>query len=193
MKLGDIAEIRVGLVLARKKADSKAEIAKKYKVLTLKSFENNGYLNTEQLDNFESSEELSDEYLTQQGDVVIRLSEPNTAVYIDENLTGLVIPSLFCVIRINSGNQYLMPEFLTMYLNSSHVKRQISKYQIGTTIATIPTSFLRKLNIKQIDLKKQMQLVEFSKLYLKEKGLLNQLIDEKEKLYTTLINKIINF
>lgn len=188
MKLNQIADIRTGLVLSRKKAESKNDIFK-YKVLTLKSFIQDGILDTNALEVFESVEELSSEYLTHLNDVVIRLSEPNTAIYISENDEGCVIPSQFCVIRPRVDR--LLPEYLSIYLNSKFAKKEISKYQLGSTIPTIQLGFLKELVIKQIDIDTQKRVIEFNKLYLKEKKLLNQLIEEKEKLYSGLIDKIL--
>ena len=98
LKLDDIATISTGVVVSRKKADFSP--VKTYKMLTLKSFEESGWINKKELDKFDSSEVLSEQYLTQNGDVVIRLSSPNTTIYIEQEESGLVITSLFAVISI---------------------------------------------------------------------------------------------
>ncbi len=55
----------------------------------------------EQLDGFDAAEQLSPEYLTQVGDVIIRLTSPYTAVLIDEASAGMVVSSNFVIIRAN--------------------------------------------------------------------------------------------
>ncbi|SHJ48134.1 restriction endonuclease subunit S [Tepidibacter formicigenes] len=189
MKLENIAEIRTGLVLSRKKAKSSPE--KIYKILTLKSFEEHGEININELEEFESSELLSPLYLTKKGDVIIRLSSPYTAVYIEENLEGVVIPSLFSVIRLKN-NKDILPEFLALYLNSDYGKRHINKFAVGSAISTISTNFLKSFIVKEFSKDIQTRMVEINKLHIREKKLLKNLIEEKETLNKSIINSIIN-
>ncbi|MCK4257853.1 MAG: restriction endonuclease subunit S [Halanaerobiales bacterium] len=189
MKLSHIAEIRTGLVVARKKATSLP--AKKYKMLTLKSFEDYGQINMNALGEFESIENLPPQYTTHIGDVVIRLSYPYTAVYIDKSKEGILIPSLFSVIRLNDEN-IIKGEFLALYLNSDRMKKLISRYSIGSAISIITTSFIKDIKIENIPIDKQEKLIQLSKLHLKEVRLLKKLIKEKETLYKAIVNTIIN-
>ncbi|SHK33037.1 restriction endonuclease subunit S [Tepidibacter formicigenes] len=188
MRLCQIADIRTGLVVARKKATSSP--AKKYKMLTLKSFEDYGYINMNELEEFESTEKLSPQYITQIGDVIMRLSYPYTAVYIDKSNKGILIPSLFNVIRLQD-EKTIKGEFLALYLNSDHMKKLISRYSIGSAISIIKTSFIKDIKIENIPLDKQEKLVQINKLHLKEVTLLTDLIKEKETLYKGMFSTII--
>lgn len=188
MRLNQIADIRSGLVISRKKATSSP--VKKYKMLTLKSFKNYGYINLNELEEFESIEELPPQYITQIGDVIIRLSSPYTAVYIDKSNEGILIPSLFNVIRLGDNNT-IRGEFLALYLNSDHMKKLISRYSIGSAISIIKTSFIKEIKIKNISLHKQEKLIQINKLHIKEVALLTDLLDEKESLYKAVVNTII--
>lgn len=188
MKLSEIANIRTGLVVARKKATSSP--AKKYKMLTLKSFEDYGYINTNCLEDFKSIEKLPPQYTTHIGDVVMRLSYPYTAVYIDKSNESILIPSLFSVIRLRNEN-IIKGEFLALYLNSSHMNKLISKYSIGSAISIIKNSFIKNIQIPNIPICKQEKLIQINKLHLKEVHLLNSLIKEKETLYKGIVNSII--
>lgn len=188
MKLSKLADIRTGLVVARKKAD-KADInVKTYKLLTLRSFDTDGLVNTAYIDDFVTNQYISNEYITQEGDVVIRLSEPNTAVCIDHSLSGFIIPSLFAVIRLKS--ELLSRQYLSWLLNSQHIKREMQKSLIGSAIQIINTGFLQELQIKLIPLERQQRIAEMNKLCVREKMLLTQLIKEKEILYKLAINQI---
>jgi len=189
MKIGDASEIRMGVVLSRKKATTNSNHCKKYKTLTLKSFREEGILELDDLEEFESAEELDDKYLSQEGDVVIRLSYPNTAIYIDSEIVGYVIPSQFSVIRLNTDK--ILPEFLAIYLNGSKVKKKIAKQQFGATIPVIKNSFLQNLKIKDLALETQRAIVDMYRLHLAEKELLNNLIEEKEKLFNAVFNQLI--
>ena len=97
MKLEKIADISTGLVLSRKKSSNNEGFV--YELLTLKSFNENVYIEDEYLDNFISEEKIKSQYLTQEGDIIVRLSSPNTAIYITKEYENMVIPSLFAIIR----------------------------------------------------------------------------------------------
>ncbi len=188
-KIGDIASITTGLVVKRKQAELPEEAKKKYKMLTLKSFEQDGWLNVEELEDFESNEILDDKYLTQEGDVIVRLSYPNTAIVIDKDNVGLLIPSLFTVIRLETD--ILIPEYLSIYLNSDKMKRYYSKRLIGSAIQIIKTSILRNVIVRFPDINQQKKVVEINKLILKEKKLLSKLVEEKAKYHKAIINKML--
>ena len=101
MKLGELATVRSGLVLSRKQAHKGAPIKMRYPLLSFRAIHPNGYIDMEQLDGFDAAEQLSPEYLTQIGDVIIRLTSPYTAVLIDEASAGMVVSSNFVIIRVD--------------------------------------------------------------------------------------------
>ena len=187
MKLGQIANISSGLVVARKKAELKPSI--KYSILTLKSFAEDGWIDNEELEEFESIEALSSQHLTQQGDVIVRLSYPHTAVTITGGLEGLLIPSLFAVIRLNTDT--ILPEYLSMYLNSEIARKQLVKDSFGTALTIIRTGSLKELEVKEIPINEQIKLVNIMMLHIKEKMLLNNLLQEKERLFKAVLKKIL--
>jgi restriction endonuclease S subunit len=188
MKLGRIAEIRTGLVLSRKKTNLESSATKTYKLITLKSFHSDGFIDKEELDEFKTDDCLSDEYITQSRDVVIRLSAPYTAVAMTEELAGCVISSLFGIIRIKTYD--IQPEYIAWYLNSKYTAGQIHREQVGSAIQVIKTSFLEELRIDIPTLDWQRQIAEFNSLYLREKNLLYRLIVEKETLHKEAMNQI---
>ncbi len=188
MKLGKISKINTGLVLNRKKAESEKTAKRKYKLLTLKSIQNNGKIEKESLEEFYSNEVLAENYITSKGDVVIRISEPNTAVFINEDLEGILVPSQFCLIRVEEKK--INPEFLVWYLNSEYIKKKIQKSLIGSAIGIIKTSFLNDLEIKIFSIEKQEKIIKINDLKDKEEELLNKLLEEKQKMYSYLTKKI---
>jgi len=88
MKLINMSKAQTGLVLVRKRADAKDKGAHKYRMLTLKSFDPKGWLNEDKLDVFFSKEKLENKYLTNNGDAIIRLTIPYTAICINESQEG---------------------------------------------------------------------------------------------------------
>lgn len=190
MKLGKIADIRTGLVLTRKKAAVQYEVKKTYKLITLKNIEDNGAFNEEAFEIFESNDELDEEYFTEAGDVLFRLSSPYTAVYIDQRTAGLLVPSYFSIIRIKT-TKYL-PEYIAWYLNSNKVKKELIKSHTGTAMSTTNNAILSSIEIKEIPIGDQKRIAQIKKLYLREWKLLNRLIKEKEKYYLGVTNKLID-
>ncbi|MFI8714530.1 restriction endonuclease subunit S [Brevibacillus brevis] len=188
MRLGDIAEIRTGLVLTRKKATIQYNIQAKYRLLTLKNIDESGIFNNESFDEFLSNDLLEKHYFTEIGDVLIRLSQPNTAVFVDEQYYGLLVPSSFAIIKVNQ--LMCMPEYLAWYLNSDEVKKEFERSQAGTRIPTTNKNVLETLQISLVTLEKQEAIMELFKLHQKEKALYIKLIQEKEHWFKALSKKI---
>ena len=82
MTIGEIAGVRTGLVTARKKKSVSSARTYEYQLLNLKCIADEGYINKVYIETYETSEELKDNYLTQMGDILVRLSSPYTAVLI---------------------------------------------------------------------------------------------------------------
>ncbi len=80
IKLQEFFEINTGLVLSRK--ESKTDDYYLYEQIALKSINENGYVEISNLEEFRSQEKISGKYITEIGDIVIRLTSPYTAVAI---------------------------------------------------------------------------------------------------------------
>lgn len=190
MKLRDIAEVRTGLVLARKAAGLDDATALKYKQLNLKCIREHGEIDIAAMDVFFSTEELGYNYLTHQGDVIVRLSAPYTAVLITEETQGFVVSSHFCMIRVREGKG--VPEYLKWLLNSQMVKAQIVKNSTGVTYASIKPSFYSELEIKLLTVEQQKKIALIYSASQKELALLDELKYNKERLYQTILNNLYN-
>ncbi len=190
MKLKDIAIIRTGLVLSRKKATSIDIIHKVYKQITLKSFTNNIFLKNDSFDEFHSREEINEDYISNTGDVIVRLREPNIAICIKEHEEGMIIPSFMSIIRPNKN--IICSEYLAFYLNSTIVKRILKKEIKGTTIPMIKSNDLSQLDITLPSLQEQKEIVEYLKLAQQECNLLEKLKEQKENYAKCVFNTIIN-
>ena len=190
MKLRDIAEIKTGLVLARKAADPDDVTALTYKQLNLTCIREHGEIDIAAMDTFFSTEELGYNYLTHRGDVIVRLSSPYTAVLITDETQGFVVPSHFCMIRVREGKS--VPAYLKWLLNSEMVKAQIAKNSTGVTYASIKPSFYSELEIKPLTVAEQKKIALIYSTSQKELALLDELKDNKERLYQTILNNLYN-
>ena len=185
MKLGDAATVRSGLVLSRKQAREPSKM--RYRALNLRSINPEGYIDTESLDVFEASEQLSPEYLSQSGDVIVRMSAPYTAVLIDDNTAGIVISSNFVVIRCNKRE--IIPEYLFWLINTPEAKKKVYENATSNMLATVKAKYFTDYEIVPMPIEDQRQIAAMNTLAKKEARLLRQLADEKEKIYEQAIQR----
>lgn len=189
MLLGEIAEIKTGLVLTRKKATIEYNVQATYKLLTLKNINEDGRFNDEPFDEFKSSERLEGHYFTEEGDVLMRLSYPNTAICVGNEQSGLLVPSYFAIIKVDKSK--FSPDYIAWYLNLDTVKKELERSQAGTRIPSTNKNVLKTITVIPIELSKQHAITELLKLHHKEKSLYQKLIEEKEQLFKALSYKFI--
>jgi len=186
MKLKDFANVRTGFVLSRKQADAQTGI--RYPLLNLRCIQKEGVVNLNEADEYVAKEPLKEEYLSQKGDVVVRLSTPYTAVLIDESTSGMAFSSNFAVVRIKNEN--LLPGFLCWWLNTQEVNRTIYKSATSNILGTARANFLADLELIVPSIENQNKIARLCQLAKKEIQLLKELINEKEKLYSQRLEQI---
>lgn len=187
--LNDIAEVMVGLVLTRRQQEDEKAISFKYKALNLKCLNNDGWIEVDDLDHFNSKEELTDRYLTLEGDIVIKLTTPYTTGYISKDLEGLVVPSQFAIIR--TKDDLINPEYLSMYLNSEKVKHDIWVSSTGVVVPVLKISELREFIIPVPNEIRQEQIADINRLMIKEMKLYEELIKEKELYNKEILSRLL--
>lgn len=184
MKLQDIANVYIGVVLKRKEAVYKGSKTNKYKVFNIRCYEEKI-----EYDDFYSMEDLSS-YVTQKGDLIFRLSLPGKIILVDEETEGLLINNLYCIIRCN--NKDTNKEFLKWFLESEEASRQLETITIGTVVKSIPVAKLRLIEIPNISFGEQEKISKLISSWNRQKKLYNQIIIQKERYYNSIINKAIN-
>lgn len=185
----DLADVMVGLVLNRKEANPTTLPIYYYKALTLKSLNSEGWIDKTLLDDFKSIENLDEKYLCLEGDVLIKITPPYTAVAINKELHGTVIPAQFIIIRLKG--KAVVPEYLAFYLNADEMKREIMLSATGNIVSMLRIGTIRDLKIPIPDLEKQLKIGEVSKLIIEERHLMNKLLETKEKYYQALTKSLI--
>ncbi len=188
-KINDFAIVRTGLVLSRKKQKFVSFESFKYKQIGLRCFTSSTSLDKTQMDDFVSAEIINDKYLTQEGDVVVRLRSPGTAVYIDKEDEGLLISSLLAVIRVDDPR--LDPRYLAYYINSHFSQKLLQREIKGTAIPMLKTKDLEKLQLTVPSLEEQKKAVRFLDLAEREQKLLLTLAKEKEQFSQAVLDTII--
>ena len=190
MLLCDVAEVRTGLVIARKKASDDAEVKLKYTALNLRCAAADGYLDLDNAEEYYSAEPLKSEYLTREKDILIRLSAPYTVVFVTSpEQCGYVIPSHFAIVRADKTKA--APEYLNWFLKRDAVKQKIMQNVSGSTaFGTISSGFIANLKIRDIPISEQKTLGNMLLLAEKEQELLHKLTEAKALYNKAIVNKI---
>lgn len=190
MTIGEIAVVRTGLVTARKKRDISSLQIYEYRLLNLKCIANEGYIDESNIEPYELSEELKEDYLTRMGDILVRLSAPYTAVLIDQpNLCGIVVPSHFAIIRVDE--RYAVPEYIFWSLRRDKNRITMMQNSSGSTaFGTISSGLIASLPITLLPLQKQKIIGDLLRLSEREQELLTNLAEEKKTYNTLLLNQI---
>ena len=185
MKLSDMASVRSGLVLSRKQAREASEI--NYPLLTLRAINPGGYIDLNETDVYHAAEMLGGEYLTQTGDVVIRLTAPYTAVLIEEATAGMVVSSNFVIIR--ADRRQILPEFLYWLINTQPVKRSIYENTSSNMLGAIKAKYFSDFELAPITMEQQGFIADMNLLGMKESRLLRELAAEKEKYHALILER----
>ena len=185
MKLQSLAGVRSGLVLSRKQ--SKEPTDYRYPLINLRCIQQEGNIDLHKADIYEAKESLKEEYLSRQGDIVVPLPAPYTAVLIDDTTSGMVISSNFVVIRIE--DKRLLPEYLFWLLNTQKVRHKIYENTTSNMLGAIKAKFLMDFELVLLPIEVQQKIAQLNLLAKKESQLLKELAAEKEKLYSSLLDQ----
>lgn len=188
-KISEFATLQSGLVLNRREARFEEETEVIYNRLNLRSLNEYGEIKSENLDFFPSKSLLDDPFLTQKGDVVVKLSAPLFPTVIEESNINLVIPSQLAVIRI--FDQKVIPEYVRYYLSTDGVSKYITSVEGGTVLHSIKINTLADLKIPIPTVEKQRLIVNIAQTNSKIEKLYNELVKQESKLATAKIQKFL--
>ena len=186
MQLNKIADVRSGLVITRKQATQPEDAVCTYQLLNLKAVTDSGSIDRAALLPFHATEQLADRYLTHSGDIIVRISEPYTAVCITEDTAGLLVPSHFVIVRTET--EKALPEYVAWYLNRDRIRKKFRLSCAGVLLQIKPST-VAETEIKLPDLDKQQQIVKLNQLAQTELALLEKQFALKQLYYKKLIEK----
>ena len=189
MKLSDFATLQSGLVLNRKEARSEEETAKYYKRINMRSLNEYGGLDRNDLDIFPSVEILDSAVLTQPNDIIVKLFTPIYPTLISEEDKGFIIPSQLVVIR--AFDDQVLPEYLRYYLSAPEVSELMLSIEGWRSQRTIKVSTFADLEIPIPSIEKQKLIAKISAINSQRERLYKELIEEEKKLTTLKLQKYI--
>ncbi len=183
-RISGIAQTIGGQITSRIQADQrKNELVKgKIKVLAPKAI-SGGQINNDDLYELEYKTEPDEKKTTQRGDIVLKLSTPYDAVYIDEKNAGLLVTSFCAIVRCNQ--KQVNPKFLTAFFNSESYRNQVLKEVSGATVPMLTIGKINEVELNMYDPKEQEQIAEYYECIVEKEALYKKTISlEKEKLDT---------
>ena len=189
MKIGDIAEVIVGVVPTRKRANYKTDKTNQYELFNLRTYESRQNEDKIPYEEFISEEDLSS-YVVRKDDLLLRLAFPLKVIIVDDELDGKLITNQYVSIRMDVTKYN--PGFLKWYLESNDLRHQLEKYIVGTAIRTIPVVKIREILLPNVDINTQEELGKLVRCWEAQKKRYNYLIAQKELYYNSIIETIIN-
>ena len=110
------------------------------------------------------------------------------AVLVDEDLKQTVASPHFFILRIKSERP-VRPDYLVWYINHTRAQRYFSKHVAGTALPHINRQTLEDLPVILPPLQVQERIVNAHRCRLKEKALLETLIEKKKLFLDELLDK----
>lgn len=188
-KLKNLASFHSGLQLSRVQHQEDNE-GFSYKVIRISDFGNFGTLKLENIEQITFSKPIPKSNLTQEGDVLVRLKAPLSAVYITKDYAGCVFSSVMAVIQTNPSK--LSSQYLAYYLNSSMPQGYFQERSTNGTMM----SFLRLIDLKELEIylpsvEQQKKIVQFIRESNKKIALLQEKISAEISLKNERFKQLI--
>ncbi len=111
------------------------------------------------------------------------------AVLVDQDIKNTVAGSHFFILRIKQDRQDVRPDYLTWYINHKQAQRYFSRHVSGTALPHVNRGTLENLPVIAPPLDVQEYIVKLHNCRLKEKVLLEKLIDKKKQFLDVLLDK----
>jgi len=131
-------------------------------------------------------DERTAKHLLQDKDLLfIAKGENNRACLYYEHYGKAIASSLFLVIRVQTND--LLPEYLQWLINAPSTQNKLSLFARGSHIPSISKKYLGELEVYLPPLKTQQQILQVQQHWQKEKSIHQQLLQEKEHYYQSLL------
>ena len=187
MTLDKIASVIAGQIMTRVTADKDAgdQVVESVKVLIPKAI-SSGVIVKEDLGDAELSKQIDEDKYTHEGDVVIKLSTPYDAAYVNAEDAGIAIPSFCAAIRITDENK-LDAQYLSAFLNSSYVRDELTAKVVGSTRPMIKITDIRALEVPELNMKDMQDIGKAFVLSGQKKATLQEMINNETKLMENIV------
>lgn len=188
-KLKDLCEIKTGIPTGRAKKLNEEEEGHQIKVLLPKAMSEGVIVEKELGSQVVGS--VKDDFFTQEGDVVIKLSTPYDSVYIDKEHEGLLVTSFAMLIRKKEDIELNM-QYLSMFLNASHTNEILQSTIASQSVAKLLRRHdVADLEITLVPLERQKLLANLFEAIIERRQYYERLIElDRELLASQLLQAI---
>ena len=114
------------------------------------------------------------------------------AVLVNEDLRKTVAGPHFFIVRIEQHKKNIRPDYLAWYINHKRAQRYFSRHVAGTALPHINRTTLEDLPVILPPLEVQERIVKAHYCRLKEKALLEMLIQKKTQFLNTLLDQTLD-
>lgn len=182
VNVASVSDIRFGLYVKPKPSGSTA-------YLQVNQFSDDGRITVE-AGEFINLDKKAEPHLLNEGDVLF-VGKGNRLFSWCYHETGqpAVASSIFFVLRPDLN--VVHPDYLATILNAPSSKKAFLQMGSGTSIFSIRKSELGAFQIPLPSLRQQKRVAALAELHQKEIALAQQLITQKQNLYTAIISKLI--
>ncbi|MGI6372009.1 MAG: hypothetical protein ACOX1R_02265 [Caldicoprobacterales bacterium] len=188
MKLKDIThKIYSGQIITR--VEAKAEIGDRVveerKVLVPKAILEGRIIHSD-LGLVKLKRKADENRVTKEGDIILKLSTPHDAVYIQKEDEGLMVPS-FCTIIRGVDTSKADPRFITAYLNTQYTRELLRSRVAGSRVSMINLRDVKELEIPDVPLEKQKLIGEAYTLSRQKQETLYKLLENEKLIMNTMV------
>ncbi len=181
-RLGDIAEIIAGVT------GFEAEGAYAYRVVLPNSFSDTGFMNDVPVQY--RNDEISNDLLLSQSDILIKRLNPSFVHVVAKESTGMAASQNLLVVRPSNE---VDPFYLGYLLEQKEIIGQVEHLTgSAAVIKAVSVKKLADIKVPIIPLEQQRKVGEIWKLSRKRKQLLNEYMEESDRLVSMLASQIIN-
>ncbi|HBJ2608368.1 hypothetical protein FDA77_07065 [Clostridium botulinum] len=178
-----VCSIRTGVSVIKEGSS----IDSAYSLIRLKDISDDGILNT----NLKkvSIKKLLYDHIIKKDEVIFKAKSINNVAAIIKEDGKFITTSHFLILSVKD-EKILMPDYLCLYLNEKNAQRYFKKIGAGTSSPIITKQDLERLKIIVPSLEKQQRVVEIYNLWFKEKELLKEKIEIKDKYIKEMIEML---
>lgn len=110
----------------------------------------------------------------------MKVAEPYTTAVVDFEDKNVIAPSSFVIIRTKED---VNPRYVSYYLNSRNIKRQLNKYVGGSSLKIIRLSDLKELRINFIEKSRENDYLELLDLLVERRKLTEEKMEIEDKIF----------
>lgn len=138
------------------------------------------------------TEQIKENHLLKNGDIIFRAKGINNKAYlIETSLKNIVTTGQFMVIK--NIIKDVEPAYLEWFLNQKPAQQYFSTNSAGNTVPNITKSALEELEVDIPTIEIQNKIIKLNNLYLKEKAVMQELLEKKELLRCKQLEHILKF